>query len=67
MVTWATPSISEEWIDFELYDCMWYYAQKKSKLMGPGTDWQDGLALHTGLAVIMLLAAPQVWKYMYEV
>ena len=35
MVTGETPDISE-WIDFEFYDCVWYYDQKKIEINGSG-------------------------------
>ncbi len=35
MVTSETPDISE-WLDFEFYDRVWYYDQKKMELDGSG-------------------------------
>ena len=35
MVTGETPDISE-WIDFEFYDRVWYYDQKKIEIDGSG-------------------------------
>ena len=35
MVTGETPDISE-WIDFEFYDRVWYYGQKKIEIDGSG-------------------------------
>jgi hypothetical protein len=43
MVTGETPDISK-WIDFEFYDCVWYYDQKKVEMMAAGIDWPDGSA-----------------------
>ena len=35
MITGETPDISE-WIDFEFYDRVWYYDQKKIEIGGSG-------------------------------
>ena len=35
MVTGETPDISE-WVDFEFYDRVWYYDQKKIEIDGSG-------------------------------
>jgi hypothetical protein len=35
IVIGETPDISE-WIDFEFYDRMWYYDQKKIEIDGSG-------------------------------
>jgi hypothetical protein len=58
MVTGETPDISE-WIDFEFYDRVWFYNQKKIKIDGSGRRLARWLCIAHQRP--MLLAAPQIW------
>ena len=59
-----TPDISEEWIDFEFYDRVWYYDQKKIEIDGSGRQLAGQMARRCtpDRERSMLLATPQIWK-----
>ena len=64
MVTGETPDISE-WIDFEFYDRLWYYDQKKIEIDGTGrrlARWL-GVAHRIGSDLCYWLLLGRVWKY----
>jgi hypothetical protein len=44
MITGETPDIPE-WIDFEFYDRVWYYNQKKIEIDGSGRRLARGLSV----------------------
>jgi hypothetical protein len=56
IVTGETPDISE-WIDFEFYDRVWYYDQKRSKSTAVGVASHNGLVLHTGLEATYVIGS----------
>ncbi|KAI2501062.1 Reverse transcriptase (RNA-dependent DNA polymerase) [Fragilaria crotonensis] len=61
LITGETPDISE-WLDFEFYDRVWYYDQKKIEIDGSGRRLARWLGLRIESEVTLLLAVARVRK-----